>query len=86
MDKRSHPFPANQSNLQPASGSMSAVADIAGFQSLPLCTVFSGCVRRGGIAQSFYSQEDQNALPTSTALLSSLDVEWNLGASHREPL
>src|SRR5712671_1529305 len=56
------------------------------FQSLPVRTVFSGCMRRGGIAQSFYSLEDQNALPTSTALLSSLDVEWNLSTSDRKPL
>jgi hypothetical protein len=34
MDKRSHPISPNESNLQPASGSMSAAADIAGF-SIP---------------------------------------------------
>src|SRR5215213_6219717 len=31
-------------------------------------------------------REDQHALPTCTALLSPLDVERNLGASHRKPL
>jgi hypothetical protein len=52
MDKRSHPILSIESNLQPVSGSMSAVADMPVFQSLPLRTVFPGCVRRGGIAQS----------------------------------
>ena len=33
MDKRSHPIPPNQSNLQPGFGLMSAVAGIAGFSS-----------------------------------------------------
>jgi hypothetical protein len=86
MDKRSHPIPPNESNpsLFPARCRPSLISPI--FQSLPLRTVISGCVRRSGIAQSFYSLEDQNALPTGTALLSSLDVEWDITTSHRKPL
>src|ERR1700694_561581 len=54
------------------------------FQSLPLRTVFSGCLRPAALPNRLYSPEDQNALPTSTPLLSPLDVEWNLRASDRE--
>jgi hypothetical protein len=59
MDKRSHPFPANESNLQPASGSMSAVADIAGFSIPAASHGLLGLRAARRHCQSFYSLEDQ---------------------------